>query len=181
MPILGVIASSTRQGQATDTGAMFPLGVVSVGSGGAANIEFTSIPATYTHLQVRVLHANSTAGNGFDVQLNNDSTSGRYTIHAMLADGSGISTATNGSTSFGRLYSSNTTFGPAIIDIVNYANTNKTKTVRALCGWDSQSAGVLSLSHFLYTQTTAVSSIKCFPSGGANWSQYTHFALYGIK
>ena len=53
MPILGIVASSTRQGQATDTGAMFPLGMVQVGSGGSSSITFSSIPNTYKHLQIR--------------------------------------------------------------------------------------------------------------------------------
>ena len=59
MPILGIVASSTRQGLVTDTGAMFPLGAVTVGSAGASSITFSSIPSTYTHLQVRAFYTNS--------------------------------------------------------------------------------------------------------------------------
>jgi len=157
------------------------IATVTVGSGGQANIEFLSIPSTYTHLQIRALHKSSTANNGFDVQLNGDTTSGRYTIHAIVGDSSSMSTVSNGSTNLGRLYSTGTQWGTAIIDILDYKNTNKKRTVRAVCGVDTNGSGVLSLSSFLYTETTAISSIKCFPSAGATWSQYSKFALYGIK
>ena len=178
MPILGIIAS---QNYPRITSSYESIATVTVGSGGASDVTFSSIPSTYTHLQIRALHKNSGAGYGFDVQLNGDTTSGRYTIHSILGDSSSMSTASNGSTSFGRFYSTSTQWGTAIIDILDYTNTNKKRTVRGVCGYDSNGSGVLSLSSFLYTQTTAVSSIKCFPAGGNTWSQYSKFALYGIK
>ena len=178
MPILGTVAS---QFAGKPFSSFESIATTTVGSGGTSNIEFTSIPATYTHLQIRVLHKNSTAGNGFDVQLNGDTTSGRYTIHALVGDSSSASPVSNGSNNFGRFYGLSTQWGSAIIDILDYADTNKKRTVRALCGVDTTGSGVLSLNSFLYTQTAAVSSIKCFPSAGATWSEYSQFALYGIK
>jgi hypothetical protein len=178
MPILGTVAS---QFSGKSFGSFDSIATITVGSGGTSNIEFTSIPATYTHLQVRVLHKNSTANNGFDIQLNGDTTSGRYTIHALVGDASSASTVSNGSNNFGRLYGLGNQWGSAIIDILDYTDTNKKRTVRAVCGVDTNGSGVLSLDSFLYTQTTAVSSIKCFPSASATWSEYSHFALYGIK
>jgi hypothetical protein len=47
--ILGIIASS----RLAAVGDFESIATVSVGSGGAADVEFTSIPATYTHLQIR--------------------------------------------------------------------------------------------------------------------------------
>ena len=38
-----------------DLGGMIPLSTVAVGAGGAANVEFTSIPGYYEHLQVRFI------------------------------------------------------------------------------------------------------------------------------
>ena len=51
MPILGILASSYP---AVST-SYESIATVTVGSGGAANVEFTSIPGTYTHLQIRML------------------------------------------------------------------------------------------------------------------------------
>jgi hypothetical protein len=178
MPILGIWAS---QNYSRITSSYESIQTITVGSGGSSSIEFTSIPSTYTHLQVRVLHKNSTAANGFDIQLNSDSTSGRYTIHALVGDGSSASGVGNGSNNFGRLYGSSTVWGSAIIDILDYKDTNKIRTVRALAGYESNGTGIISLNSFLYNQTTVVSAIKCFPSSGATWSQYSQFALYGIR
>jgi hypothetical protein len=53
--ILGIIASS----KLSAVGDYESIATVTVGSGGAANVEFTSIPATYTHLQLRLLASRS--------------------------------------------------------------------------------------------------------------------------
>jgi len=78
MPILGITASQiTGRLSAPDTGAMFPLGMVQVGSGGSATISFTSIPSTYKHLQIRGI-ARNTSGSGFNkmnIRFNSDSGS----------------------------------------------------------------------------------------------------------
>jgi hypothetical protein len=51
--ILGIIASSRLV--APPVGDFESIATVTVGGGGAANVEFTSIPATYTHLQLRII------------------------------------------------------------------------------------------------------------------------------
>jgi hypothetical protein len=50
MPILGIIASS-RLGNLVTT-SYESIATVTVGGGGSASASFTSIPATYTHLQL---------------------------------------------------------------------------------------------------------------------------------
>ena len=86
MPILGVTASSISGHLiAPDTGVMFPIGMVSVGSAGASTIEFTSIPSTYTHLQIRGINrftrtADSTGS--LYMQLNAD-TGSNYSFHQL--------------------------------------------------------------------------------------------------
>ena len=68
--ILGTIASSFEV-----AGDFESISTVSVGSGGAANVEFTSIPATYTHLQIRSLAQTNRSSIGRDIvniNINND-------------------------------------------------------------------------------------------------------------
>ena len=48
-------ASASFTPVAHDAGAMFPLQVITVGAAGASSISFTNIPATYAHLQVRMM------------------------------------------------------------------------------------------------------------------------------
>jgi hypothetical protein len=54
MPILGIIASAITGNLVTTS--YESIETVTVGSGGSATVlTFSSIPATYTHLQIRVL------------------------------------------------------------------------------------------------------------------------------
>jgi hypothetical protein len=55
--ILGILDS----GVAASTNSYESIATVTVGSGGASEVEFTSIPSTYTHLQIRALARNTTA------------------------------------------------------------------------------------------------------------------------
>ncbi len=160
-------------------------------SSGTANVEFTSIPATYTHLQVRYLARSArTNDNGATmlIQFNSD-TGNNYSYHIVYGDGASA-TAYNGSTTnVMRSYSvcssssSNTDiYGVGVIDILDYANTNKYKTLRHLGGYDRNGAGELNLASGLWQSTNAITSIKFTLSESvANYETDSHFALYGIR
>jgi hypothetical protein len=62
---------------------------LTVGSGGAANIEFTSIPGTYTDLLIKLSARNvtNTETTGA-IYFNNDTTNANYTARRLLGDGS---------------------------------------------------------------------------------------------
>ena len=185
MPILGIIASSTL----VAAGDFESIATVSVGSGGAANVEFTSIPATYTHLQIRGIMRDARAGTVNDGWLRfNSDTGSNYAAHKLNGDGAsvtatGAATKTNTEDLFRFPTDNNTAsvFGASIIDILDYANTNKYKTVRALSGYDANGSGVIRFSSGLWQSTSAITSIIIDSDGSVNWSQYTTFALYGIK
>jgi hypothetical protein len=186
MPILGIVASSTRQGQATDTGSYFPLGAVTVGSAGASSITFSSIPSTYKHLQIRGIIRQSAVG--FDqalAQFNSD-TGNNYSRHNLLGDGSTASAESGVSVnkvSFAVIPGSNqsaSVFGATVVDILDYANTNKYKTTRTLAGVDNNGSGYDWFSSGLWQNTAAITTITITPGSG-NFVQYTQLALYGIK
>jgi hypothetical protein len=71
-------------------------------------------------------------------------------------------------------------YGAGVIDILDYANTNKFKTVRSLTGTDLNGSGQIILGSGLYQQTTAITSIT-LEANGVNWLTNSSFALYGIK
>jgi hypothetical protein len=187
-PILGIIASQIS-GHLTppDTGAMFPLGMVSVGSGGSSTITFSSIPATYTHLQIRAIMQSSVSGSGYKdlfIRLNSD-TGSNYARHGLYGNGSSAvayTTANNARMEVALTIpeTSNSGFGTVAVDIIDYKNTNKYKTMRALGGTDNNGAGYVGLFSSLWQNTNAVTSIELLPSSG-NFNQYSQFALYGIK
>jgi hypothetical protein len=70
--------------------------------------------------------------------------------------------------------------GAIIIDILDYANTNKYKTLRSLGGVDANtSGGNLYFNSGLWMNTAAIDNIVLTPIG--SFQQYSSLALYGIK
>jgi len=162
------------------------IATVTVGSGGSAYVEFTSIAADWTHLQVRGLNK-TTGGTGnewlkFEL---NGSASNIVARHTLLGNGSSAS-AENGFTTqanwsiFGSADDTASAFGVFVMDILDYANTNKNKTFRTLSGWDKNGSGYVALNSNLWNSTSAITSIKIIPRTNS-LAQYSHFALYGIK
>jgi hypothetical protein len=81
----------------------------------------------------------------------------------------------------GKISSSATTRGSvSIIDILDYANTSKYKTVRGLSGDDANGTGRVLFQSGLFISTNAISSITFTPAAGT-YSNYCQVALYGIK
>jgi hypothetical protein len=168
------------------TGAMEPIAVTTVPSGGVVSISFGSIPSTYQHLQIR-LFARSTANTGTqNVTMSINGGSGS-TWHRMFSNGT--STGANAQISaaviigqISGLTATSGVFGVATIDLLDYANTNKFKTARALFGFNDNNAGageVVQLFSGLWQTTSATTSITL--EAGAGFAQYTSAALYGIK
>ena len=180
--LLNSIAALYDSGAAASTTAYESIATVSVGSGGSSIITFSSIPSTYTHLQIRVSARNSVATQYMKIQANGD-TAGNYTYHMITANGS-TATADQGTAQTGAAapYISNGTniFGATILDILDYKNTNKYKTMRTLGGQDENGAGQVRLTSGLWLNTAAITSISFVPSSGS-FNQYSSFALYGVK
>ena len=165
------------------------IATVTVGSGGASSVSFTGIPSTYQHLQVRFLGRSSYNNSGSSVnlyyRLNND-TASNYSQHAFRGDGNTV--FASGSASQGAMYpgagiadagSTASVFGGGVLDLLDYANTNKNKTARVLNGFDGNGNGQIVFSSGAWYSTTAVNRLDLTTDG--NWVQYSSFALYGIR
>lgn len=158
-----------------------------VGAGGQASITFSSIPSTYKHLQVRGIARTSNTEINLQIRLNGD-TGGNYMAHNLQGDGStagGYSSSTGGTNMFLLRVATNSTtagtFGAGVIDVLDYANTNKNTTLRSLTGYDANGSGFINLLSGLWLNTAAVNSIQIYNAGGANLAEYSTFALYGVK
>ena len=149
----------------------------------AASVTFSSIPSTFEHLQLRCsIRTTGTARNSANLQFNGD-TGSNYASHRMHATGSSASAArwsgltymlgvvgTGGN-------SSSSDYSGVVIDILDYANTNKNTTVQFM----SYAAGAPD-SFFqsgLWVATAAVSSILMNPSN--NLMRGSEFTLYGLN
>jgi hypothetical protein len=182
--LIGVIASSG--GAAAAAGDYESIATVTVGSGGSSSISFTSIPSTYQHLQIRALATNGVQDDAA-IRLNGD-TGNNYSLHLLVGNGSAAQSFAVTSTSAMRgvclLSPTANVFGGGVTDILDYTNTNKNTTIRALTGMDNNAGSTVSQVQFwsgAWYNTAAVTSINIFPLGGTSFSQYSSFALYGIK
>ena len=189
-PMLGIIASQITGKLATNS--YESIATVTVGSGGSSYVEFTSIPSTYKHLLIRGFSQINRATypiDDFGVQVNND-TNNNYSSHVLYGDGSSAGTyasAPRGNYWSNGLASTDAGSGwtATVLDFLDYANTNKYKTLRWLGGWDTNGTvagygGRVGLASGVWMNTNAISSVKITPVNG-NFNQYTSFALYGIK
>jgi hypothetical protein len=181
-------------GALSELGDFQSIATTTVGAGGVTDVTFSSIPATYTHLQLRGI-AKGLAGvnNGsLGIQVNGASGSNQSPLHQLYGDGSTLSAfggaASDGYTASltGPIASSGATqFAGFIIDILDYRNTNKLKTIRSLAGVDYNGSGFISMRSTMNKDITAeITSLTIinYNSGGtAGFAQYSSFALYGIK
>jgi hypothetical protein len=183
MPIIGVI-DSAKSGNLY-AASYDSIATVTVGAGGAASATFSSIPTTYTHLQIRYMTRNANVTDTTVVRFNSD-TGSNYALKQLRGNGSTVSPNGSGSTTYFELpiaaYSGITAsiFGVGIVDILDYANTNKTKVAKVVGGGDWLASGGSWITSGLWNNTTAINRIDILPTSG-NLVEYSTFALYGIK
>lgn len=188
--LIGVIASSG--GAAAVASSYESIATVNVGSGGSSTITFSSIPSTYQHLQLRWIGQDN-RGTYNDSELLfrvNSDTGNNYSWHYLRGDGASVeanaSTSTSSWVQTVTASSATNNFCPGVMDVLDYANTNKYKTMRTLVGFDNNnsgtgSKGLLSLRSGLWQNTNAITTISITSSLGSLINQYSSFALYGIK
>lgn len=190
MPIVGSFGGASARAYGAGAGGVLTgdfesIQTITAGSA-VANIEFTSIPQTYTHLQIRAIGRSTFADNDLLVQyqLNGD-TGTNYSEHAVYGTGASRTSYQNTNTSVPGAFrvtgasSTANSFGVGVMDILDYRNTNKFKTSRCLIGHDQNGAGLIFLWSSNWRNTNAITSIKFFPSSGSFATNST-FALYGV-
>lgn len=161
-----------------------------VSSGGTSTVTFSSIPATYRHLQIRWMARENTGsvtngGENIRIRFNSDSSS-NYSIHRMYGTGSTYSTdgyanqtdvVVNGLAGDG---ASASIYGMGVCDILDYRDSNKYKTIRYIGAVDLNGAGSVWFGAGNWRSTSAISSIELRETTNS-FKEYSHFALYGIN
>ena len=161
------------------------------GTGSSASVTFSSIPSTYSHLQIRGIARDTfaTANLQTGYLTFNSDTSSSYPNHGLV--GNGTSVTANGSAattdiasiSYSGSAATANSYGAFIIDILDYASTSKYKTVRIFTGFDSNSGtttNAVVLRSGLWMNTSAISSLT-LRTGLTAWTTASTFALYGMK
>lgn len=181
MPILGIMASQISGHLWAPEGAYDSLATVTVPSGGVASITFAGIPTGYKHLQIRALSLSSGAGSSATIEFNGTTApNALYNTHNLYGTGTGSGTAAyTAQYSFAPDFQGTASApGAAVIDILDYSNTNKFKTTKVLSGYDANGSGIVGITSNLWRDTTAISSITIKYT---SILQYSSFALYGVK
>jgi len=170
------------------TGDYQSIATTTVGLAGQSTISFTSIPSTFSHLQIRYMGRTARAAtvDYLLVQFNSD-TATNYSWHQLQGDGA-TATSANGTSQtyvYGGVTAGSTATanvqGIGTIDILDYANTNKFKTTRSISATDNNGSGLVELYSGNWRSTAAITSISITNFGAGLFSQYTSFALYGIR
>ena len=162
------------------------------GNGSATTLTFSSIPQTYKSLHIRAIAAYDSGGgaaNGSWLLQPNAATGNVYTFHhlqgqnaTLSAVGYATGTYTNGPY-FPCLGDGLTNiFAPSIVDIIDYADTSKYKTIMSFQGAErNDTSSLVKLTSSVWTNTSAISSITIVQNQGAPFLTGSTFALYGVK
>jgi hypothetical protein len=149
----------------------------SVGVGGAATIDFSAIPGTYTDLML-VLSARATSTTAtITVAFNGSAAS--FTNIYLQGDGSAV-TSTTGTTLVGRASISTdtaSTFGNLSIYIPNYAGSADKNFSVDTVSENNATTAYTQIFTGVWANTAAITQITL---SLANFAQYSNAYLYGI-
>jgi hypothetical protein len=164
------------------------------GTGSASTITFSNIPQTYQHLQLRATSRtaySAVSDTMYAYNFNGSTASTNSATHILYGSGTSVALATSATGNYSSIIGYTTggnalsnAYGAAVIDFLDYSNTNKNKTIRGFFGWDdnttSQATFVGITSSFpVALGTGAITEMTIVFNG--NVTTASRFALYGIK
>jgi hypothetical protein len=161
---------------------------VTVGSGGAASMDFTSIPGTYTDLCIKVSARDARAIVAASIVLQiNGSTASSGSYRRLYGDGGTVDSDADGpgptvqsGHSNGNSGTANT-FGNVEIYIPNYAGSGNKSFSSDGVAETNGSTTYMSIVSGLWANTAAITSIAVKPATAVNFLQHSTATLYGIK
>jgi hypothetical protein len=175
-----MLAGNTTWNPWEPQGAFDALATVTVGSTAVSSVTFAGIPTGYKHLQIRGMVLTSGATNP-TWQVNGDTTGGNYAGHHLWGTGATAASNAQSGTVYWNYNPSSSYPSAFVMDWLDYASTTKNKTMRCLAGSDTNGGTVeVAMWSGLYMSLNPITSITLNGSG-ANFTQYSSFALYGVK
>ena len=158
------------------------IATVTVTGATAANIQFTSIPATYTDLLLKVSARTNQVSVTSEINVTLNGSSSNITYRGLYGNGSSAGSQTLTRHPILGTGSSATanTFGNSEVYIPNYAGSNN-KSSSADAVAESNTTTVFSyLNAALWSDSAAITSVTLTPDSGS-FVQYSSATLYGIK
>jgi hypothetical protein len=178
---LGIFSAAGAGGVQGD----YELISTSFGTGSSDTVTFnvSGLGSTYRHLQLRVTGQTLLGDTGLNLRFNSD-TASNYSYHILYGNGSSVLSTGLANQSFvysGRTaFSSNSSAGASVIDILDAFSTSKNKTVRSLYG--TTATNEIGLASGAWRNTAAITSITLYAAfATANFTTASRFSLYGIR
>jgi hypothetical protein len=154
---------------------------VTVGAGGAANIDFTSIPSSYTDLCLKV--SSRLSGTDTPVSVRFNGSTSNFSWRRIYGNGASVSSQSGTDTYWFYTDTSaqtSNTFGSGEMYIPNYAGSaNKSVSSESLTENNATTAEAFIVAA-LWSNTAAINQVTLVPLTG-NFVQYSTATLYGIK
>lgn len=189
MPIIGSLAGASSRG----LGGLKTFGLPEISGNFVSlatayvnspqfGISFTDINQSFTHLQLRFRLSTNGEYSG-RIYFNDDETHTNYNYSWLQGNG------TNVNFFIQNLYSyviydntSGSFYSVGVIDIYDYKNVNKRKTVSSTMGWSNSSGqNTQNIVGALWKNTSAINKITIKPDSAQNFKVGSTIALYGIK
>jgi len=166
---------------------MIPISTVTVGSGGASSIDFTSIPQTYTDLVIKISARNDRANvvDYYKVKFNSSATS--YSERVVYGNGTNPTSESNNATTYAFNFAINgasstaSTFSNTEFTIPNYTSANFKSYSTDAVTENNATTAYAALTGGLWSNTAAITSISFESANFANFVQYSTATLYGIR
>lgn len=156
----------------------------------ASSVSFTGLGSytDYKHLQLRMVGRNTSNDGTTQLQFNSD-TGSNYSYHGITGYNSNVLTDVGSNETRIRLgrgfdHDSNTpsqSFGAIVVDILDFSNTSKNTTIRALSGRvPNEIEKRINFYSGAWYNTAAVTSMTIFDFSGDHKTG-SRFSLYGVK
>lgn len=163
---------------------MIPISTVTVGSGGAATIDFTGIPQTYTDLVLVSSVRTSRAAYHESLTMSFNGLTTNRTNRRIYADGTGAA-STNDTTMYGGQAAGATatasTFGSSMTYVPNYSGSSNKSSSNDGVSENNATNALAMLNANLWSSTAAITQITLTPENGGTIQQYSTVTLYGIR
>lgn len=161
---------------------MIPISTVTVGSGGAATIDFTGIPQTYTDLVVKYSLRNSSTSQGALIRFNGSATG--YAERSLYGTGSAVAaysqTASSIEVNYATISTQTTsTFANGEMYIPNYTSSKYKSVSIDDVQENNATASYMLLNGALWSDISPINSITL--TSGNSFVQYSTATLYGIR
>jgi len=158
------------------------IATVTVGSSGAANIDFTNIPQTFTDLKL-VFSTRIITGSQANIWYKFNNSTSSLSWRGLY--GTGSAAGSNNGTTVGLLAGVTTAandtasvFASGEIYIPNYTSSNNKSSAVDNVGENNATASTVYLVANLWSNTAAINQITLYSD--YNFAQYSEATLYGI-